>query len=65
METVREDCIKFKMYRKAKDIRKKKSNIPASKFVWQPTYQHLAAFVFVPSVLLLFLGRSLQRLDFE
>jgi hypothetical protein len=34
-ETVREDCKEFKMYRKGKDIRKKR---------------HLAAFVFVPSV---------------
>jgi hypothetical protein len=33
--TVREDCKDFKMYRKGKDIRKKR---------------HLAAFVFVPSV---------------
>jgi hypothetical protein len=35
MLTVREDWKKFKMYRKGKDIRKKR---------------HLAAFVFVPSV---------------
>jgi hypothetical protein len=33
--TVREDCKEFKMYRKGKEIRKKR---------------HLAAFVFVPSV---------------
>jgi hypothetical protein len=27
------------------------SNVLASKFVWQPTYQHLAScFVFIPSV---------------
>jgi hypothetical protein len=35
MQTVREDCKEWKMYRKRKDIRKKR---------------HLAAFVFVPSV---------------
>jgi len=33
--TIREDCKEFKMYRKGKDIRKKR---------------HLPAFVFVPSV---------------
>jgi hypothetical protein len=36
MLTVREDCKELKMYRKGKDIRKKR---------------HLAAFVFFPSVL--------------
>jgi hypothetical protein len=36
------------MYRKGKDIRKKR---------------HLAAFVFVPSVFGLFLGRSFQQLN--
>jgi hypothetical protein len=35
MYTVREDCKEFKMYRKGKDIRKKR---------------HLAALVFVPTV---------------
>jgi hypothetical protein len=35
MSTVREDCKEFKMYRKRKDVIKKR---------------HLAAFVFVPSV---------------
>jgi hypothetical protein len=36
MLTVREDCKEFKMYRKEKDIRKKR---------------HLSAFVFVPPFL--------------
>jgi hypothetical protein len=35
VNSIREDCKEFKMYRKGKDIRKKR---------------HLAAFVFVPSV---------------
>jgi hypothetical protein len=36
------------MYRKGKDIRKIKKDIKFLSF--EPTYQHLAAFAFVPSV---------------
>jgi hypothetical protein len=38
------------MYWKGKDNKKETSNLQASKFVLLPTYQHLAAFVFVPSI---------------
>ncbi|MFN9960610.1 MAG: hypothetical protein ACK55I_46605, partial [bacterium] len=43
-------CKEFKMYKKGRDIRKKR---------------HLAAFVFNLSVFGLFLGRSFQQLNFE
>jgi hypothetical protein len=46
----REDCKEFKMYRKGKDIRKRRHQIFSFQICVVTTYQHLAAFVFVPSV---------------
>jgi hypothetical protein len=47
---VREDCKEFKMDRKGKDNRKKIHHILSFYICVVTTYQHLAAFLFVPSV---------------